>query len=107
MVRVIQDFSFQKYKPRDIQRFLDTGDEIILRFDNTKELDDNKIFLMKRFRGNDRLKIRVEGGYKGKEVYAEGKDVQNYFTFKADTYSISELSRIIPELERIEKGINP
>lgn len=107
MVRVIQDFSFQKYKPRDIQRFLDTGDEIILRFDNTKELDDNKIFLMKRFRGNDRLKIRVEGGYKGKEVYVEGKDVQNYFTFKADTYSISELSRIIPELERIEKGINP
>lgn len=106
MTKIIKDFSISKYSLDYIQKLLNTGDEIILRVDNTKGLTETLISNMMKLSGSNRLKIRVEGGYKGKEVYAEGKNVEKYFTFEADTYELQELKKIILELERIERGIN-
>lgn len=104
MIRIANDFSFEKYNVQELLSKYE-NDVIILRLDNTTSLSLKKIEQLKKLVGSDRLRIRVEGGYKGKDIYYNHDPY--YFGNEATTYTLSEIKDIINELENIETGLDP
>ncbi len=95
------------YTLDEIQNLLDrnTGDYVVLEFNNTLSLNSYVVDRMMSLRGSNRLQIRIIGGYDDQRI-SNYPHYRNRF-LNDNTYTLNEMKKIYYELEEIEKGINP
>ena len=93
---------------RLLKDFVDknSNEDIVINFKNTKEFSMSDISKIKSV-SNGRVFIRVEGGYDEHRV--ESYKATNYVNMHKydNVYTISEIERIMVEIEKIERNINP
>ncbi len=99
----VVNLSKDSYSYNQIADLLKTNN-VMIRFDNTKVLNEDILRRLDRLPNAGRLKIRIVGGYDdykiskypGKTAYRED-----------NIYTPRELIKIVKELQKIEKGMNP
>lgn len=81
-------------------------EDIVVNFKNTKEFTMEDINKIKSV-SNGRVFIRVEGGYDEHRINSYKKSLYIEMHKYDNVYTISEIERIMIEIEKIEKNINP
>lgn len=98
-IEVIDNISLKK-----IENYLNQypNERILLNIPNTKNITIESLNLLPK---SSRIFIRIEGGFDKKRLESYQEDPYLYIHAFSNIYTISELKRIIKELEKIEKDM--